>query len=100
ARDGGLGQYWFDQTAYQAIGPVPVASALCGLALGAAAGLALGRAVPAIAATSLLAYALYQGALLLRPHLLPSLLTTAPSRGVPGIPPVPQGAWIIDSGYQ
>ncbi|WP_424216651.1 hypothetical protein ACN20G_31495 (plasmid) [Streptomyces sp. BI20] len=68
----GFNPRWYEWEVYPVIGPVPVAYALFGVGLGALTALALGRALPAVAAT-VGGWALLLGALsVARPWLWPA----------------------------
>ncbi|WP_037575871.1 ABC-2 transporter permease [Phaeacidiphilus oryzae] len=95
----GAGQEWFDRTVYQAIGPVPVASTVCGLALGAVTGLVLRRTVPAVGVSAVLSAAAYAGMYKLRAHLLPMTHVVEDTHAVHGgFPRLPAGAWVVKEG--
>ncbi|MFJ9945336.1 hypothetical protein [Streptomyces erythrochromogenes] len=65
--------HWYVFPFYGAIGPVAVAHALLGIAVGALAGLVIGRTVPAVAAAMASAATVGVALNLLRPRLWPAL---------------------------
>ncbi|MFI8449950.1 hypothetical protein [Streptomyces erythrochromogenes] len=71
--------HWYVFPFYAAIGPVSVAYALLGIAVGALAGLAVGRTVPAIAAAMAVVGTVGVALTLLRPRLWPAV--DVPDRG-------------------
>ncbi|MGK5637373.1 ABC transporter permease [Streptomyces sp. URMC 126] len=86
------GQRWYDS--FGMLGPVPVAGALCGVALGALAALVTRRTVAAMVLT-LVGYGLVRFALgFVRPYLWPR--TRAVSLSMPGYPS--DGTWVLGRG--
>ncbi|MFF4537782.1 hypothetical protein [Streptomyces aureus] len=76
AGDGELAGGWFNTNVFISSGPVAVAYALAGLALGALAGLVLRRALPAAAAALAAAYVLHEVLDRFRMSLWPAVTTT------------------------
>ncbi|GHB75441.1 hypothetical protein GCM10010347_52260 [Streptomyces cirratus] len=70
---------WNELPVYQLIGPVSVSYALLGIAVGAMAGLLIGRTVPAMAAAVTMVGIVTGALVLIRPRLWPAL--DGPSRG-------------------
>ncbi|MGW3911852.1 hypothetical protein ACWEBX_10025 [Streptomyces sp. NPDC005070] len=79
ARNGHLSGGWFNTNVFISSGPVAVAYALAGLALGALAGLVLRRALPAAAAALAAAYVLHEVLDGFRMSLWPAETTTGPA---------------------
>ncbi|MCY0945824.1 hypothetical protein [Streptomyces antarcticus] len=69
---------WYEVPVYGTIGPVAVGSALLGIAVGALAGLLIGRTVPAMAATVAAVGIVGAAIVLLRPLFWPALDGPAP----------------------
>jgi len=88
-----LGQDWYETDVLRANGPVAVAYALCALAVGALAGLALRRALPALGAAFLVTLAVQNLGDLYRTSLWPTVHVTGAAASNP-----PGGAQIIDHG--
>lgn len=87
---------WFERSVYGAVGTVPVAHALFGLALGALAGLLVRRTVAAMAATAI-GYGLVLLAVdTVRAGLWPTRTDVFPVRGDHAFPP---RAWSVAEGY-
>lgn len=63
---------WYERAMYGSVGPVALAYALLGLAVGAVAGIVLRRTLPAIAAAVAVTVAAVVALPLLRPHLWPT----------------------------
>ncbi|MEU4172310.1 hypothetical protein AB0F46_36175 [Streptomyces sp. NPDC026665] len=76
AGNGHLSGGWFNTNVFISSGPVAITYALAGLALGALAGLALRRALPAAAAALAAAYVLYEVLDRIRMSLWPSVTAT------------------------
>ncbi|TXC96173.1 ABC transporter permease [Streptomyces sp. ISID311] len=90
------GSYWYSNLGYNALGPVPVAYSLLGLAIGLLAGLLLRRTVASmgvtLAVTVLVQYVFTQ----LRPYLMP-IVTTKFGPNQPT--QLPDNAWQVGQGY-
>ncbi|MGP8299877.1 ABC transporter permease [Streptomyces inhibens] len=89
------GSYWYSTAGFGALGPVPVAYALLGLAVGVLAGLLLRRTVVSMAVT-LTVMAVVQFAFTqLRPYLMP-VVTTRFGRGESA--QLPDSGWLVAQG--
>ncbi|MFE1288813.1 hypothetical protein [Streptomyces sp. NPDC058751] len=86
---------WFETNVFVSSGPVAVAYALAGLALGALAGLVLRRALPAAAAALAAAYVLHEALDTLRMHLWPAETITGQAPL-----PFPRGAMVLGGGTE
>ncbi|MFE2536366.1 hypothetical protein [Streptomyces sp. NPDC059371] len=93
AGNGDLSGGWFNTNVFISSGPVAVAYALAGLALGALAGLVLRRALPAAAAALAVAYVLHEVLDGFRMSLWPAETTT----GLAALR-FPHGALILEHG--
>ncbi|MEU8684372.1 ABC transporter permease [Streptomyces sp. NPDC048611] len=90
------GAYWYSTTDFAVLGPVPVAYALLGLAVGVLAGLLLRRTVPTMGVTLgamiLAPFVLKQ----IRPYLMP--IRTA-EFGPEEAAQLPDNAWLVGQGH-
>ncbi|MEV7468441.1 ABC transporter permease [Streptomyces kronopolitis] len=90
------GAYWYSTLGFNSLGPVPVAYALLGLAIGTLTGLLLRRTVSAMGVTLALTALVQYAFAVLRPHLLP--LATAKFRSTEPTQ-VADNSWLVDQGY-
>lgn len=90
------GSYWYSTLGFNALGPVPVAYALLGLAAGALIGLLLRRTVLSMTVTLGAMAALQSAFTLLRPHLMP-VTTMRFGRGA--AVSAPDDSWVQGQGY-
>ncbi|WP_405743737.1 ABC transporter permease [Streptomyces sp. NBC_01525] len=95
-RSGGqetLGAYWYSDSGFLALGPVPVAQSLLALAIGTLTGFLLRRTVASmvvtLGVTGVLTFAFIQ----VRQYLLPPVATDFPHGGT-----VPDNAWVLWEG--
>ncbi|MFJ8004557.1 hypothetical protein [Streptomyces fagopyri] len=84
---------WSDVSTFVALGPATLAYALCALAVGALAGLLLGRTLPALGATLAVMLLLSQTLAGLRADLWPKVTRTSATEV-----PLPHGAWRLEGG--
>ncbi|MEU8957195.1 hypothetical protein AB0C93_23165 [Streptomyces sp. NPDC048518] len=93
---------WYERAIYGSVGPVALAYALLGLAVGALAGLLLRRTLPAIGAAVAVTAGAVAALPLLRPHLWPTETVTWSRTGPPATPPfglpVERGLLTADGG--
>lgn len=90
------GAYWYSTLGFNSLGPVPVAYAVLGLAMGTLIGMRLGRTVSAMGVTLALMGLVQYAFAVLRPHLLP--LSTA-EFGNSEPTQVADSSWLVDQGY-
>jgi hypothetical protein len=88
-------QNWYGIGVFDTIGPAAVAICLLGLFLGAAAGLAWRRSVPAKGLVLVLVLGFKVALFQTLAHLLPRTTATGPLYGTPQ---VPDNAWVVQSG--
>ncbi|MEU2427410.1 ABC transporter permease [Streptomyces sp. NPDC007851] len=84
---------WYDVGTFHTGGPVLVALSLAGLAAGALAGLLVRRTLPALGLGVLLTGVIWGAALLVLPHLWPTL-----GRSGHGYVGAPSGSWTVSQG--
>ncbi|MFI7103752.1 ABC transporter permease subunit [Streptomyces sp. NPDC050161] len=89
------GSYWYSTTGYAALGPVPVAQCLLGLAVGTLAGLLLRRTVTSMAVTLGVMVVVNMVLQLVRPYLMAP--ATAVFKGGES-QQLPDNAWPLDQG--
>ncbi|MFF9478148.1 ABC transporter permease [Streptomyces sp. NPDC014733] len=95
-RSGGqetLGAYWYSDSGFMALGPVPVAQSLLMLATGTLVGLLLRRTIVAMVLTLGVSAALTLVFMNARQYLLPSVTTDFPHGGR-----VPDDSWVLWEG--
>ncbi|MEU3713348.1 ABC transporter permease [Streptomyces catenulae] len=96
-RSGGqetLGAYWYSDSGFTALGPVPVAESLLMLVIGTLVGLLIRRTVAAMVITFGVSGVLTVAFMLVRPYLLPPVVTEFPKSG----PRLPDAAWRLWEG--
>ncbi|MEU9120183.1 ABC transporter permease [Streptomyces sp. NPDC048506] len=90
------GSYWYSVRGFNALGPVPVAYALLGLATGVLVGLLLRRTVASMAVTMLAMVVVQFGLGQLRPYLMPTVTTEFR----PGVAAqLPDDSWGLEQGF-
>ncbi|MGW1839953.1 ABC transporter permease [Streptomyces sp. NPDC002067] len=95
-RSGGqetLGAYWYSDSGFLALGPVPVAQSLLAFAVGALTGLLIRRTVAAMVVTLGVTGVLLLAFTLVRSFLLPPVITDFPHGGT-----MPDNTWILAEG--
>ncbi|MFI0260243.1 ABC transporter permease [Streptomyces sp. NPDC017056] len=91
------GTYWYATSAFNALGPVPVAYCLLAFMTGVLAGLVVRRTVPAMALTAVLTTLMSYAFDAVRPHLMPTVTTWSAS-GSADASELPDSSWYQGGG--
>ncbi|WP_407287534.1 ABC transporter permease [Streptomyces sp. BP-8] len=90
------GSYWYSTLGFGSLGPIPVAYALLGLAVGTLTGLLLRRTVASMALTLAAMIVLQSAFHLLRPYLMP---VTTTEFGRDAATRAPDDSWVLGEGH-